>query len=93
MPHTPESVEIKIRAIIALNLKIDTEKVGHDLRLIEDLGADSLDALAIAMDIDHEFGIKVDDDEIRLFRTCGEIASAVLTHLENHTTIGAASIA
>ena len=92
MQYTPDSIENKIRAIVARNLKIDAEKVGRDVRLLEDLGADSLDALSIAMDIDREFGIKVDDNEISLFRTCGEIASAVSRHLEVHTaTAGARS--
>jgi acyl carrier protein len=82
MELTSETVESRVTAIIARNLKVEVSQVGRDTRLIEDLGADSLDALTIAMDVDREFGIKVDDSEISKFRTRGEIASAVTQHLE-----------
>jgi acyl carrier protein len=83
MEYTLESVESKIKAIVAKTLKVEAADLGSDTRLVEELGADSLDALTIAMDVDDEFGINVDDSELRRFNSCREIASAVLRHLES----------
>jgi acyl carrier protein len=87
MEHTlePELVERKIVTLVARNLKVDEARVALDTSLIEELGADSLDALTIALDVDREFGIKVDDSEVGSFRTCREIASAVVRHLKTQT--------
>lgn len=82
MEYTLESVESRIKTIVAKTLKIETSNFGTDTRLVEELGADSLDALTIAMDVDDEFGINVDDKELRRFNSCREIASAVLRHLQ-----------
>jgi acyl carrier protein len=91
MEHTPESINNKIMAIVARSLKTNTVVFTPDTRLIEELGADSLDALSIAMDIDREFGIKVVDSELSSFLTCKDIASAVTRHLNNQTMAVAAS--
>mgnify|MGYP003306650226 CR=1 FL=1 len=43
----------------------DAEKVTLEAHLVNDLGADSLDAVDIIMGIEDEFGISVDDEKIR----------------------------
>lgn len=81
MEHTLESVEKKIRTIVAKALKVKDTELNSETRLVEDLGADSLDAISIAMDVDEEFGIQVDDNELLQFNSCSAIVSAVLRHL------------
>ncbi|MGE5323276.1 MAG: acyl carrier protein [Actinomycetota bacterium] len=83
MEYTLEVIESKIKAIIATTLKIDASHFGPDTALIEELGADSLDALTIAMDVDDEFGINVDDKDLHHFKSCRDISAAVLRHLQN----------
>ena len=55
----------KIKEIIVEQLNIDDGAfINLDTNLQEDLDADSLDAVEIIMNIEEEFDIKVDDDEL-----------------------------
>ncbi len=81
MEHTFESVQSRIIAIVSQTLKIKPAEFHIGTSLVEELGADSLDAISIALDVDEEFGIHVDDAELRKFNTCNDIIAAVMRHL------------
>jgi acyl carrier protein len=49
----------KLRSMIADSLAIDESSVVPDARLIDDLGADSLDFVDLVFAIEKEFGVKV----------------------------------
>ncbi len=68
----------KVKKIIAetLNLK-DAEKVTLEAHLVNDLGADSLDAVDIIMGIEDEFGISVDDEKIQSIKTVADLVNAI----------------
>ena len=88
MEHTVESIEKKIKAIVAHTLKANVDDFNTETRLVEELGADSLDAISIALDVDEEFGISVNDQELRRFNSCGEIVLAVVRHLKTEAATG-----
>lgn len=52
----------KVKEIIANELNVDVEKITMDTHLVDDLGADSLDAVELIMALEDEFGLEVDDD-------------------------------
>ena len=52
----------KVREIIANQLNKDAETITLDTHLVDDLGADSLDAVDLIMAIEDEFGIELDDE-------------------------------
>lgn len=58
-----------VKEIIVKELKIDPDKVTMDSSLQEDLGADSLDAVEIVMDIEDEFSISIDDEAADSIKT------------------------
>jgi len=81
MEHTLDAVTTTIKAIVAQTLKVESDDFTLDTPLREELGADSLDAISIALDVDDAFGIHVNDVELSQFNTCQSIVSAVSRHL------------
>ncbi|WP_304194098.1 acyl carrier protein [Peptostreptococcus stomatis] len=68
----------KIKEIIVEQLNIDDGAfINLDTHLQEDLDADSLDAVEIIMNIEEEFDIKVDDDELENIKTIGDIVKYI----------------
>ncbi|CEH33064.1 acyl carrier protein [Romboutsia lituseburensis] len=64
----------KIKSIIADQLSIDDEsKITMNTSLIDDLEADSLDAVEVIMALEDEFGIEIPDEEAEHFKTIGDI--------------------
>ena len=77
-----DEVESKIIEIIAESLRIDKSKITPQSRLVEDLGADSLDQVEIVMAIDASFGCDTSDEEASKIIT---IADAVAFVKEKNT--------
>lgn len=68
----------KIKEIIVDKLNIDDDSfIDLDTDLMEDLNADSLDAVEIIMDIEDEFDIEVDEDEVENIRTIADIINYI----------------
>lgn len=68
----------KVKEIIEEQLNIDnTNLITMDTELIDDLGADSLDAVEIIMNIEDEFDISVDEDHIDNIKTVGDIVNYI----------------
>ena len=68
----------KIKEIIVEQLNIDDGAfINLVTNLQEDLDADSLDAVEIIMNIEEEFDIKVDDDELENIKTIGDIVKYI----------------
>lgn len=67
----------KIKTIILSELKVDSDKITRDDRLSEDLGADSLDAVELIMNIEDEFDISISDDEAQDIKTVGQLVDFV----------------
>ncbi len=71
----------KIKEIIVDKLNIDDDSfIDLDTDLIEDLNADSLDAVEIIMDIEDEFDITVDEDDVENIRTIADIINYIEEH-------------
>lgn len=63
----------KVREIIVETLGCDAEKVTREARLAEELDADSLAAAELAMALEEEFGITIEDDDLKNLATVGDI--------------------
>lgn len=70
----------KLKEILAEQLDVDADSITKDSMLIEDLGADSLDAIDIVMSVEDEFKIKVPDEIIEKIETVGDM----LNYIENN---------
>lgn len=70
----------KIKAILAEQLDIDEDIITPESLLVEDLGADSLDAIDIVMSVEDEFSIEVPDEIVEKMESVGDI----ITFVENN---------
>ncbi len=52
----------KVQQIIAEGLNVELDKITMETHLVDDLGADSLDAVELIMALEDEFGLEVDDE-------------------------------
>jgi acyl carrier protein len=76
-----EPVEDVVKKIISAELRVDREALTPETHLMKDLGADSLDALNIALRLEEAFKIKIPDESIPSFLTVKDIVSGVSSHL------------
>lgn len=67
----------KVQGIIAEQLNVPADKITMDTRLVEDLEADSLDAVEIITRLEDEYGVTVDDDAIMAIKTVGDLVKAI----------------
>ncbi|MZQ75987.1 MAG: acyl carrier protein [Peptoclostridium sp.] len=68
----------KIKEIVAEQLGIDElDTIKKESSLINDLEADSLDAVEIIMAIEDEFGVEIPDEDAEKFKSIGDIVSYV----------------
>ena len=63
----------KIRDMISQQLDIDAAHISMDTEIFEDLGADSLDLVELLMEAEEEWLITIDEDEIKNFKTVGDV--------------------
>ncbi len=49
--------------------------------LLEDLSLDSLDLVAVVIDLQDRFAVEIDPDEVATLRTVGELAASLERHL------------
>ena len=75
-----ESIEDTVKDIIVAELRVDRDQLGPTTHLMKDLGADSLDALNIAVRLEEAFKIKIPDEAIPKFLTVRDIVSGVTAH-------------
>ena len=75
-----KAVEKKAKQIVIDELGVDAREVTPTARFIDDLGADSLDAVELVMRFEEEFEIEIlDEDAVKIKRMC-----EAYDYIENH---------
>ncbi len=67
----------KVRDIIVEQLEVDPADVKPESTFLEDLGADSLDAVELVMAIEAEFDISVADEELEQLKTVQDLLNVI----------------
>lgn len=67
----------RVKDLIVNLLNVNKEKITEQSKFIEDLGADSLDAVEIVMAVEEEFGIEIPDDADEHIKTVGDITKYI----------------
>ncbi|MDE5765973.1 MAG: acyl carrier protein [Clostridia bacterium] len=67
----------KVAQLLAEQLGIPQSKITPESKIIEDLGADSLDVVELLMQLEDETGKTIPDDEVTKIKTVGEIVEVI----------------
>ena len=67
----------KVRKLLAEQLNIAPDKVDLKSRVIEDLGADSLDVVEMLMVLEDQFNITLSDEESLELKTVADIVNLI----------------
>ena len=78
---TRQEIEAKVKEIIADKLTVDEDKIVPEAKLIEDLGADSLDIPDLVADFEEAFNIEIPDEDLERIVTVGDIVDYIANKL------------
>ena len=68
----------KIKEIVVEQLVLDNDDdIKMETSMVDDLDADSLDAVEVIMAIEDEFDIEIDDEDAEGFKSIGDIVNYV----------------
>lgn len=68
----------KIREIICSQFDVEPETITGETNFLTDLGADSLDVVELAMNIEDEFGLgEISEEDIRGIQTVNDLVAYV----------------
>jgi acyl carrier protein len=70
----------RARTIVVEQLVVDPDEVVDSASLIEDLGADSLDMVELAIRFEREFGFDISDDAVESILTVGDVVKFLEKH-------------
>ena len=63
----------QVAGMIAEQLGIDAAGIKPESRLVEDLKADSLDMVAMVMEMESQYGIQIPDEDLPKLKTVADV--------------------
>ena len=69
-----------VKKIIAESMNVDAEKITMETLLVDDLGADSLDAVELIMALEDEFDMEMEDDAAQSIKSVGDLVNYIESH-------------
>jgi len=67
----------KVQAMLADALNLPVEKVLPESKIIDDLGADSLDVVELLSTLEDELGIVIPDEDVESLSTVADVAAEI----------------
>ena len=62
-----------VKKILVEQLGVSEDRITMEANIIEDLEADSLSVMQTIMELEEEFGLTVEDEDVNNLRTVGDI--------------------
>ena len=72
-----KSLASQLRKMMASQLNIKEDKLADNARIIEDLGADSLDIVEMFMTLEEEFDLTIPDERVVTLKTVGDVIAYI----------------
>ncbi|HVY07594.1 MAG TPA: acyl carrier protein [Burkholderiales bacterium] len=76
-----ESVEQRVKKIVAEQLGVNEADVKIDSTFVDDLGADSLDTVELVMALEEEFECEIPDEEAEKITSVQQAIDYIKAHL------------
>lgn len=76
-----ETVESRVKKIVAEQLGVNEAEVKHESSFVDDLGADSLDTVELVMALEEEFECEIPDEEAEKITTVQQAIDYVTAHI------------
>ena len=67
----------KIKEMLAEALNLPAEKITAESKIVEDLGADSLDVVELLSRLEDEYGITIPDEDVEELFTVGDVVNEI----------------
>ncbi len=81
MPELQNSEILEeVKAALAEHLGADASELKEDTKLVDDLGADSLDLVELTMDLEEKFDLKIPDEDVSKLVDVKSIVNYVTSH-------------
>ena len=77
------SVEHEVRALIAEKLGLQEDEIVGDASIVDDLGADSLDAVEMVIALEGKFDLEIPDEEAMQIGTVRQAVEYISRAIEN----------
>jgi acyl carrier protein len=77
MNASREEIFLRLRELLVESFELDAAQVTLEARLREELDLDSIDAIELAVRLEEETGLKLDDEELRGVRHVGDVVDLV----------------
>ena len=74
-------IKDEVTKIIVYHLVVKESEVKPEARLVEDLGADSLDSVELTMALEEEFVIKIPDEDAEKTKTVQDVINYISKRL------------
>lgn len=69
-----ENIYEIVRMTLAKQLEISPDLINEDTKIIDDLGADSLDVVELIMTLEEKYNIIITNDDASELQTVGQVA-------------------
>lgn len=80
MAQNDQDIESKVKEIIASQLEVKTEDLGHNKSFIDDLKADSLAVVELVLALEQAFGISIPEEDTERIKTVGDAVKYIQDH-------------
>lgn len=74
---TGPDLEAAVKQLLNQRLGMSLDKIAMPARLVEDLGADSLDAVELAIAAEQAFDIEISADQVRELETVADVVALI----------------
>lgn len=75
-----EEISQKVKQIILNHFDIEEDKIGDELSIKDDLGADSIAIMEFVLELEDEFDAEISDEDAENIKTVG----AAINYIENY---------